>query len=678
MTASAVAAHRATELRHLLRRHSDRYHAGDPEIPDADYDMLLRELARIEAANPDLADAASPTRTVGAAPSAAFDAVQHDPPMFSLHNAFELADLHAWHSRTQKRLAATPEAFTVEPKFDGVAVSVRYEDGQLVRAATRGDGKTGENVTHTVRGILDLPDRLEGGTIPAVVEARGEVYMRRTAFASLNAARHAAGHKMYVNPRNAAAGAIRLKDAAESASRGLSIWCYQLAATEGPHMEFGSHHDTLRWLRSVGLPVDEHTTRCETLESVVDHINTFESVREQLDYDCDGIVVKVDSLADETALGADSKAPRWAIAYKFAPEERTTTLLSIEVSIGPGGQATPWARLEPVFVGGATVSAATLHNADQVAHKDVRPGDTVIVRRAGEVIPEVVAAVLSDRPADSRPWQFPSHCPQCGSLLERKDGAASTLCRNFHCPAQQRGRVSHFASRHAMDIEHLGEKKVAQLVAEGFVDDVADLYTLDFAAVEKLDGHGATGVENLRRSLENSKERPVARLLFAVNIPDIGRGHADRLAAALLSVDAIIAATPEEISQVDKFGEITAASVHRWFQNPDNLDLINRLRATGVRMEDEPPATVDAPQTLTGMALVVTGTLDSYDRGSVKDVIERHGGKASSGVSSRTTAVVAGAKPGASKLNKAEALAVPIWDEAQFVSTLKSGLPPTQ
>ena len=660
----------------MLQRHSDRYYAGDPEIPDADYDTLLRELAQIETANPSLADAASPTRTVGAAPSEAFTAVRHDPPMFSLHNAFNLQDLHDWHSRTRKRLAAAPEAFTVEPKFDGVAVSIRYENGRLVRAATRGDGRTGENVTHTARCILDLPDRLEGETIPAMVEVRGEVYMRHSAFASLNTAQITAGNKMYVNPRNAAAGALRLKDAAESARRGLSLWCYQLTATEGPDMVFDSHHDTLQWLASIGLPVNEHTTRYETFDAVVDHINTFESARNQLDYDCDGMVVKVDSLTDEATLGEDSKAPRWAIAYKFAPEERTTTLLDIEISIGPGGQATPWARLEPVFVGGATVSAATLHNADQVAHKDVRPGDTVIVRRAGEVIPEVVAAVLADRPADSQPWHFPSHCPQCGSLLERKDGAASTLCRNFQCPAQQRGRISHFASRHAMDIEHLGEKKIAQLVAEGLVNDAADLYTLDFAAVEKLDGHGATGVENLRRSLENSKDRPVARLLFAVNIPDIGRGHADRLAAASLSVDAVIAATPEEISHVDKFGEITAASVHQWFQNPDNLDMISRLRAAGVRMHDEPPEPADAPQTLTRMALVVTGTLDNYDRDSVKEVIARHGGKPSSSVSNRTTAVVAGTKPGASKLAKAEALNIPIWDEAKFVSMLGSSHPP--
>ena len=489
-------------------------------------------------------------------------------------------------------------------------------------------------------------------------------------FAALNVEQQAAGKKTYVNPRNAAAGALRLKDAAESANRGLSLWCYQLALTEGPHIEFASRHETLQWLAGVGLPVDELVARCDTLEAVETHISGFESARGALDYDCDGMVVKVDSLAVETALGEDSKAPRWAIAFKFPPEERATKLIDIEVSIGPGGQATPWARLEPVFVGGATVAAATLHNQDQVAAKDVRPGDTVIVRRAGEVIPEVLGAVIADRPADSQPWIFPSQCPECSSTLERKDGAASTLCGNFHCPAQQRGRISHFASRHAMDIEHLGEKKVAQLVAEGLVNDVADLYTLDFDAVENLDGHGATGVENLRRSLENSKNRPIARLLFAVNIPDIGRGHSDRLAAALPSIDAIMAATPEEISEVDKFGEITAASVHRWFRDADNLDLINRLRAAGVRMEDEPPEANDAPQTLAGMALVVTGTLDSYDRDGAKTVIVQHGGKAASSVSTRTTALVVGAKPGNSKVTKAEALGVPVWDEATFLSVL--------
>ena len=677
-TATTSPASRAEELRSALRHHSDRYYTGDPEIPDADYDALLRELAEIEAANPDLVDADSPTRTVGAAPDEVFAPVAHHPPMFSLHNAFSLQDLHAWHSRIAKRLDGAPQTFTVEPKFDGVAVSVRYENGRLVRAATRGDGKTGENVTHTARGIADVPDRLHGPDIPAVVEVRGEVYMRRSAFAALNAGQQAAGGRVYVNPRNAAAGALRLKDAAESADRGLSMWCYQLALTEGPHIEFASRHETLQWLARVGLPVNELAARCDNIEAVVDHINDFESTRDELDYDVDGMVVKVDSLAAEAALGEDSKAPRWAIAFKFAPEEQTTKLIDIEVSIGPGGQATPWARLEPVFVGGATVSAATLHNQDQVAAKDVRPGDTVIVRRAGEVIPEVVGAVLADRPADSQPWVFPSQCPECGWTLHRKDGAAATLCPNFGCPARVRGRIEHFVSRHAMDVEHLGEKRVAQLVSEGFVRDAADLYSLNFAALAKLEGFGAAGVENLRQSLEDSKQRPIARLLFAVNIPDIGRGHSDRLAAALPSIDAIMAATPEQISQVDKFGEITAASVHRWFRDPVNLDLIQRLRAAGVQMEDEPPEANDAPQTLAGMALVVSGTLDSYDRDGAKAVIVQHGGRAASSVSARTTALVIGAKPGSSKVSKAEALGVPVWDEAEFLSVLNGGALPAR
>ena len=675
-TETTSPASRAEELRSALRHHSDRYYSGTPEIPDADYDELLRELAEIEAANPDLVHADSPTRTVGAAPDKAFAPVVHDPPMFSLHNAFGLQDLHAWQGRIAKRLDGAPQTFTVEPKFDGVAVSVRYENGQLVRAATRGDGKTGENVTHTARGIADLPDRLHGPDVPAVVEVRGEVYMSRSSFAALNTGQQAAGGRAYVNPRNAAAGALRLKDAAESANRGLSLWCYQIAVTEGPHIEFASRHETLRWMADVGLPVNDLAARCDSIEAVVDHIDAFESIRDELDYDCDGAVVKVDSLAAEAVLGEDSKAPRWAVAFKFAPEERTTKLIDIEVSIGPGGQATPWARLEPVFVGGVTVSAATLHNADQVALKGVRPGDTVIVRRAGEVIPEVVGAVLADRPADSQPWTFPTQCPECGSTLHRKAGAASTLCRNFDCPAQRRGRIEHFVSRHAMDVEHLGEKRVAQLVSEGLVRDAADLYYLDYVALAALEGFGEIGVRNLRRSLEDSKQRPIARLLFAVNIPDIGRGHSDRLAAALRSIDAIMAATPEEISQVDKFGEITAASVHRWFGDPDNLDLISRLRAAGVRMEDETPEEVDVPQTLAGMALVVSGTLDSYDRDGAKAVIVQHGGKAASSVSSRTTALVVGAKPGNSKVSKAEGLGVPVWGEDEFLSVLGGGARP--
>ena len=673
----AEATDRAVHLRSVLKHHAERYYAGAPEIPDADYDALWRELVSLEAAFPSLATPESPTQAVGASPDVAFSPVEHSPRMLSLHNALDLEELAAWHQRVERGLEATDLSFAVEPKYDGLAISVRYEHGTLVRAATRGNGRVGEDVTHTALGIADLPRHLVAtARPPEVLEVRGEVYMRRSAFDALNVRQAAAGGRHYVNPRNAAAGALRLKNAAESAQRGLSFWCYQLGAIIGGTAP-ATQHDTLRWLAELGLPVNEHSRSLDGIEAVKAYIADFEQHRHDYDYDCDGVVVKVDSLASQEALGADSRAPRWAIAFKFPPEERTTKLIDIEVSIGPGGQATPWARLESVFVGGAMIAAATLHNADQVAHKDVRPGDTVIVRRAGEVIPEVVGAVLADRPADSQPWVFPSQCPECASVLHRKDGAASTLCRNFDCPAQRRGRIEHFVSRNAMDIEHLGTKRIAQMVSEGFVQDAADLYYLDLPALARQDGFGATGVENLRQSLESSKQRPLAQLLFAINIPDIGRGHSDRLAAALPSIDAIMAATPHEISQIEKFGEITAASVHRWFSDPTNLDLVQRLRAAGVRMEDEPPEVVDAPQTLTGMVLVVTGTLDNYDRDGAKAVITQHGGKPASSVSSRTTALVIGAKPGGSKVSKAESLGVPIWDEDEFLSVLSGGVSPS-
>ena len=666
-----IPADRATELRDALRRHSERYYAGQPEIPDADYDTMLRELSDLEAAHPELIDETSPTQTVGAAPDAAFTPVRHDPAMFSLHNAFSMDELEAWHSRASRKLGHQAAAYCVEPKFDGLAVSVRYENGRMVRAATRGDGEVGENVTHTARGVTDLPETLVGGNLPQVIEVRGEVYMRHSAFDALNLRQQEAGSKTYVNPRNAAAGALRLKDAQASAERGLSFWCYQLAVTDGPEMVFDSHYDTMQWLASLGLPVNDHAGRVASLADAITSINQFEEQRSQLDYDCDGVVVKIDSLDEQNDLGADSKAPRWAIAYKFPPEERTTKLLGIEVSIGAGGQATPWARLEPVFVGGATVSAATLHNADQVALKDVRPGDTVIVRRAGEVIPEVLGPVLSQRPAESNPWEFPTHCPECAQPFGRKVGAAATLCVNYQCPAQVRGRIEHFASRNAMDIEHLGEKTVTQFVDEGFVRDVADIYSLDFVAIEELGRYGSTSVANLRKSIEDSKTQGLSRLLFGLRIPEVGRGTSGRLANAFGDMDAIFAADERQIASIEDIGSITAHSVHQWFQDPANLSLLDRLRSASVQMHEERDDTSDIPQTLVGHAIVVTGTLENYDRDGAKKVILAHGGAASSGVSKRTTALVVGVNPGASKVTKAEALNVPILDEQEFLNLLR-------
>ena len=673
MQNTSTPADRAAELRDALRSHSERYYAGNPEIPDADYDSLLQELQSIEAAHPELAVADSPTRTVGAAPDAAFAEVRHDPAMFSLHNAFSVEELAAWHGRMTRKLDGGSAVWCVEPKFDGAAISVRYENGKLVRAATRGDGKTGENVSHNARGIVDLPDTLIGNDVPAVVEVRGEVYMRHSSFEALNARQADAGNKAYVNPRNAAAGALRLKDAAESAARGLSFWCYQLAVTAGPERVFDSHYESMQWLKSLGLPVNEHIEQAGTLAEINDTVAGFETLRSSLDYDCDGCVVKFDSRAVQDRLGADSKAPRWAIAFKFPPEERTTELLDIEVSIGPGGQATPWARLDPVFVGGATVSAATLHNADQVAAKDVRPGDTVIVRRAGDVIPEVLGPVVSLRPQGSEPWQFPQVCPECSEPLGQRTGNVATFCFNHDCPAQVRGRIDHFGSRDGMDIEHLGEKTVRLFVEEGFVTDVADLYDIDYSAVEALDGYGASSAANLRASIEASKQRGFGRLLFSLRIPNVGRGTSSRLANAFGDMDALQAASEAEIAAVVDIGPLTASSIRGWLTDPANIDILDRLRAAGVQIHEERDDNSDTPQTLDGMSVVVTGKLDGYDRDAAKKVVVAHGGKAASSVSSKTTVVVIGDNPGGSKVTKAETLGVPIIEEQEFEDLLRTG-----
>ena len=468
--------------------------------------------------------------------------------MMSLHNALDLDELRAWNERVHRGLAGTARAageqalptlegtevgaYAVELKFDGLAISVRYDDGVLVRAATRGDGRTGEDVTHSVRTIADIPIRLSGRA-PAVLEVRGEVFLRLSTFEALNARQAERGEKAYVNPRNAAAGSLRQKDARVTAERGLSFWCYQLGRVEGGPA-FSSHRQTLEWLKSLGLPVNEYSAGLAGLAEVEAHVADFERRRHDLDYEFDGLVVKVDDLSLQARLGVDAKAPRWAIAYKFPPEERTTKLLDIEVSIGPSGQATPFARLEPVFVGGVTVATATLHNEDQVAAKDVRPGDTVIVRRAGEVIPEVVGPVLSERPARSEPWSFPRDCPVCGQALERAEGMSATLCVNYWCPRQVRGRIEHFVGRAAMDIEFLGERNIDRFVTEGLLGDVTEgqpgdvvgLYSLDFERIEQMEGFGQTSVNNLRKSIEDSKQQPLSRLLFALSIPEIGQVNA--------------------------------------------------------------------------------------------------------------------------------------------------------
>ena len=671
---------RARHLQTLLNHHSALYYAGKPAIPDSDFDTMFAELVGLEAAHPEMVHPGSPTRRVGSPPDTVFAPVAHSPTMLSLHNVFDLEGFRAWNKRVRKTLTAIDSQvgeYSVELKFDGLAVAVRYENGVLVRAATRGDGKTGEDVTHTVRTIADVPLRLGPGA-PPMLEVRGEVYLRLSDFEKLNTRQTEHGERLYVNPRNAAAGALRQKDALAAAKRNLSFWCYQLGAVQGGP-RFGSHSETMQWLKSLGLPVNEHSVRLSTVADVEAHIEAFGRRRRELDYELDGIVVKIDNLSAQSALGSDSRAPRWSVAFKYPPEERTTKLLDIEVQVGPGGQATPIARLEPVFVGGATVAAATLHNEDQVIAKDVRPGDTVIVRRAGEVIPEVLGPVLSERPAGSQPWLFPTQCPACEGPLRRTDGGAVTRCVSHACPRQVRGRIEHYASRDAMDIEHLGVTTIDRFVTEGLLGDISDLYTLNYEQVARMDGFGQGSASNLRNSIETSKHRSLARLLFGVNIPSVGKGHSETLAAAFGDIDSVIAADETAISSVEKFGPLTAAAVRAWFDYPRNREMVERLRSAGVNMRDEPPvADESTPQTLAGMAVVVTGTLAGWNRDEAKRAIIARGGTSPGSVSKRTTVLVAGAKTGASKTRKAETLGVAVIDEAAFEVLLETGNLPTR
>ncbi len=719
---------RVRELQAALNHHSALYYAGKPDIPDADFDDLLAELKALEARHPELVHLDSPTQRVGAPPDTAFKPVRHAPPMMSLHNALDLGELRAWNERVHRALSggaarsageqalpglaeagvadggvvgagvadggvvgagvadggvvgagvadgAAVGAYAVELKFDGLAISVRYTDGVLERAATRGDGRTGEDVTHSVRTIADIPIRLSGPA-PAVLEVRGEVFLRLSTFARLNARQAERGEKSYVNPRNAAAGSLRQKDARVTAERDLSFWCYQLGYAEGGPA-FSSHMQTLEWLASLGLPVNEHSVCRDDLVAVEAYVADFERRRHELDYEFDGLVVKVDDLGLQARLGMDAKAPRWAVAYKFPPEERATQLLDIEVSIGPSGQATPFARLEPVFVGGVTVVTATLHNEDQVAAKDVRPGDTVIVRRAGEVIPEVVGPVLSERPEGSEPWSFPPDCPVCGEALQRAEGMSATMCVNYWCPRQVRGRIEHFVGRAAMDIEFLGERNIDRFVTEGLLDDVVGLYSLDYERIAQMEGFGEVSVNNLRNSIEASKKQPLARLLFALSIPEIGQVNAQVLAAAFGNIDTILDADEEALAEVEGFGPIIAASVRAWFDDPHNRELIEGLRAAGLRMEAGEPGGggegEPLPQTLAGMAVVVSGALDGFSRDEAKQAIVARGGSSPGSVSGRTTALVVGADPGASKLRKAESSGVPVIDEAAFQELLEIG-----
>lgn len=673
--AAVDAATRVDALRRELTEHNERYFVlDDPIISDAEFDELMGELRALEASHPSLITPDSPTQRPGGAPSATFAPVTHVVPMLSLDNAFTDAELRAWHARIS-RLVTEPIVFVGEPKLDGLAISLLYEDGRLVRAATRGDGVTGEDVTANVATIESIPKRLVGKSAPRRMEVRGEVFMPLAAFEELNRRQADAEDRLFANPRNAAAGSLRQKDATITASRALDFDGYQLGVLEGgPALR--SHQQTLTWLGDLGVPVNPHIRPLQTIDEVVAFGTQMLEQRHSLGYEIDGAVIKVDDLAQRAEMGATSRAPRWAIAFKFPPEEKTTRLNGIMVSIGRTGRATPFAQLEPVFVGGSTVGLATLHNQDEVARKDVRPGDVVIVRKAGDVIPEVVGPVLAKRRRGLRKWVFPADCPACGSPLVRLPGEADHHCVNIECPEQRVQRIVFFAGRGAMDIEGLGEERVRQFVDARLLRDAGDIYALTVEQLVPLERIGQKSAENLVASIEASKSRGLARVLVGLGIRHLGPSAAQAVARALGDLGRIEAATVADLTEVEGVGPVIAESVVRSLAVAGNRDVIEKLRRAGVDLQGPrgPVRVAEEDATLAGLTFVLTGGLEHFTRDETQAAIEAHGGKVTSSVSKKTSYVVVGANPG-TKLTKAESLGVATLDEAGFVQLLEHGPP---
>jgi DNA ligase (NAD+) len=656
-----------------LHRANHRYYVlDDPEIADIEYDEMIRELLALEAEHPELIVSDSPTQRVGTPVSAAFASVTHLERMFSLDNVESEEELEAWQARLSRVLGREPSGYVGELKIDGLAVSITYEDGRLVRAATRGDGSVGEDITANVRTIDAVPLRLQGKP-PELIEVRGEIYMPVSAFEDLNRRQAELGERPYVNPRNTAAGSVRQKDPSKTAERALSIWLYQMGqVTGGP--AFTSHWDSLQWLAELGLRVNPASKRISDLAGVEAYVARAQKDRHASDYEIDGVVVKVDDLGEQAELGFTAKSPRWAVAYKLPPEEKTTTLEEIRINVGRTGAVTPYAVLDPVFVGGVTVTNATLHNEGELHRKDLRPGDTVIVRRAGDVIPEVVGPVLTKRPTDLPEWNMPKDCPFCGNPIVLPEGQAKARCTGgFVCPSRLREYLYHFASRGAMDIEGLGFKTVDMLLTEGVIHDPADIFTLDRDVLLGFEGWGEISVSNLLNAIEGAKDQPLGRLLTALGIDHVGGTVARALAARFLSLPALMKANAEEIAAIDGIGPEIAGSVEAWSQDPVNIALVERLGAAGVRLNDPEPVQQGAEaMVLAGMSFVVTGTLEGYSRNEAKAALEGRGGKVTGSVSGKTTALIAGASPG-SKLAKAESLGVPILDESTFGQLLNDG-----
>jgi len=666
---------RAAQLRRDIEHHNYRYYIlDDPEIPDAEWDRLLRELRALESEHPELVTADSPTQRVGVTPTDEFAEVRHRVPMLSLDNAFTDEDLRAFDRRVRERLGTGDEIdYSAEPKLDGLAISVTYENGVFVRAATRGDGTTGEDVTANVRTIRSLPLHLQGKA-PPLFEARGEVFMPVSGFERLNAEAAKRGEKVFANPRNAAAGSLRQLDPRITAQRPLDIFFYAVGAIEGVDLP-PLHSQTLELLRGLGLRVSPEIRRVRSVAGCLEYYAEIGRRRASLAYQIDGVVYKVDSIAAQRALGFVARAPRWAVAHKFPAEEALTQLRDVEFQVGRTGALTPVARLEPVFVGGVTVSNATLHNMDEVIRKDVRIGDSVIVRRAGDVIPEVARVLIERRPATTREVRLPTHCPVCAAPVERDPDAAVARCTGgYRCSAQRKERIRHFASRRALDIEGVGEKLVEQLVDAGLVVTPADLYRLDATTLEKLERMGRKSAENILAALQKSKATTLARFLFALGVRDVGEATAAALAAHFGTLEHLMAADLEGVQRVADVGPVIARHVVEFFGDAANREVVERLRSAGLHWPVvEVPAVGEQP--LAGLTFVLTGTLETLQREEAEDALRALGAKAAGSVSKKTSYLVAGRDAG-SKLRKAEELGIPVLDEAALQHILKEKRPP--
>ena len=694
---------RAAELNRILNHAAYAYYALDnPELTDAEFDRLLIELQQLEAAYPELVTEDSYTQRVGGYVSEQFEPVQHAARMYSMDDAMNLEELDAWLSRTDEALGASPAnpvAYTCELKIDGLGVALTYRDGQFVRAATRGDGSTGENVTANVLTISDVPrelalaglEQVENRGLNQSIEVRGEVYMPKHSFIRLNEDADAAGKQPFANPRNAAAGSLRQKDPKITAHRDLETFIYAVA-DEGP-LDVHSQWEFLNWLRSCGFNVNPHARRCLSAQEVHDFCAQALEQRGDLNYDIDGVVVKVDSFAGQEALGFTSRAPRWAIAFKFPPEEKQTILREIRIQVGRTGVLTPVAEFDPVTVAGSTIARATLHNLDEICRKNVREGDTIIVHKAGDVIPEVVGPVLSLRPADAVEFQMPTTCPSCGSPVIQEEGEVAFRCVSIDCPAQAVERLIHWGSRKAMDIDGLGDELINRMVEEGVLSDVADFYdklteetlasmptgrVYDTDTADHLSGDsipvGHTIAKKVMAKVEESKTRGLGRVLFGIGMRHVGANVAELLAQEFGSIQALATAPVEKIAEIPGIGPKIAESVHEFFSIPENVAVIERLRQAGVMLEEEKPEN-ELPQTLAGLTFVLTGTLEHFTRDEAGAQLKAMGAKVSGSVSKKTSFVVAGEAAG-SKLTKAESLGVPVLDETALQQILETGQVP--